>query len=294
MKVLAFALLAMFSTVAHVPAADAAGVRACKTASENALPARPGPSGSRPSAAPAAPPRPGTGSSAGCLTTDNTATGQKTGGEGSRKATCLRLLRSSPIAAAITYRAVASVPSTRPQLIRCRLCGGSNEVLREGRESTPGSGVRRNRERRHQDRPGGRRPRLDAATADDLPWKMLPYDSEAYAPHVEMLVSDPELSEAGETAQVIRRWMRSPESSAQDRYLILHADLETGEGRTILQPWLSEAAGLTLADLCGEWMDDLADLSEMAVEPPRPSTARPPSSHSRGQPRAATRAAAHR
>ncbi|MCU0953262.1 MAG: hypothetical protein MUC37_01325 [Hyphomicrobium sp.] len=114
---------------------------------------------------------------------------------------------------------------------------------------------------------------LDAAMADDLPWKMLPYDDEAYAPHVEMLVSDPELSEAGETADVVRRWMRSPESSAQDRYLVLHADLETGEGRTILQPWLSEAAGLTLADLCGEWMDDLADLSELAVQPPsRPST----------------------
>lgn len=113
---------------------------------------------------------------------------------------------------------------------------------------------------------------LDAATADDLPWKLLPYDADAYAPHVEMLVSDPELAEAGETAQVIRRWMRSPESSAQDRYLILHADLETGEGRTILQPWLSEAAGLTLADLCGEWMDDLADLSELAVDPPRPSS----------------------
>lgn len=112
---------------------------------------------------------------------------------------------------------------------------------------------------------------LDAATADDLPWKMLPYDSEAYAPHVEMLVSDPELAEAGETAHVIRRWMRSPESSVQDRYLILHADLETGEGRTILQPWLSEAAGLTLADLCGEWMDDLADLSELAVDVPRPT-----------------------
>lgn len=112
---------------------------------------------------------------------------------------------------------------------------------------------------------------LDAATADDLPWKMLPYDSEAYAPHVEMLVSDPELAEAGETAQVIRRWMRSPESSVQDRYLILHADLETGEGRTILQPWLSEAAGLPLADLCGEWMDDLADLSELAVDVPRPA-----------------------
>ena len=114
---------------------------------------------------------------------------------------------------------------------------------------------------------------LDAATANDLPWKLLPYDSEAYAPHVEMLVSDPELTEAGETAEVVRRWMRSPESSAQDRYLVLHADLETGEGRTILQPWLSEAAGLTLADLCGEWMDDLADLSEIAVQPPsRPAT----------------------
>ncbi len=112
---------------------------------------------------------------------------------------------------------------------------------------------------------------LDAATADDLSWRMLPYDTEAYAPHVEMLVSDPDLSEAGETATVIRRWMRSPESSNQDRYLVLHADLETGEGRTILQPWLSEAAGLPLADLCGEWMDDLADLSEMAVEAPRPS-----------------------
>jgi len=86
-----------------------------------------------------------------------------------------------------------------------------------------------------------------------------------------MLVSDPELNEAGETASVIRRWMRSPESSAQDRYLILHADLESGEGRTILQPWLSEAAGLPLADLCGEWMDDLADLSELAVDVPRPT-----------------------
>lgn len=112
---------------------------------------------------------------------------------------------------------------------------------------------------------------LDRATADDLAWKLLPYDEEAYAPHIEMLVSDPEIEAAGESAAVIRRWMRSPESSAHDRYLILHADLETGEGRTILQPWLSEAAGLPLADLCGEWMDDLADLSELAVEAPHSS-----------------------
>ncbi len=110
---------------------------------------------------------------------------------------------------------------------------------------------------------------LDAASAGELDWKLQPLDEEAYAPHVEMLVSDPELAKSDRGAASIRRWMTSEEAGVLDRYLLLHADLETGEARTILQPWLSEAAGLTLADLCGEWMDDLADLSEIAVEPPR-------------------------
>ena len=111
---------------------------------------------------------------------------------------------------------------------------------------------------------------LDQSIADELDWRLLPFDNDAYAPHVELLVSDQQLSDSEVTPELIRRWMRTSEASQQDRYLILHADTETGEARTILQPWLSEAAGLTLADLCGEWMDDLADLSELAVQPPQP------------------------
>jgi hypothetical protein len=113
---------------------------------------------------------------------------------------------------------------------------------------------------------------LDESRIEDLDWRLVPFDSEAYAPHVELLVSDQQLTDSDVTPELIRRWMRTSETSPHDRYLLLHADTETGEARTILQPWLSEAAGLTLADLCGEWMDDLADLSELAVQPPQPGT----------------------
>jgi hypothetical protein len=110
---------------------------------------------------------------------------------------------------------------------------------------------------------------LDMASNGPLDWKLQPFDAEAYGPHVEMLLSDPEIDDEEAEAAAIRRWMCNPETAVHDRYLLLHADTETGEGRTILQPWLSEAAGLMLADLCGEWMDDLADLSEIAIEPVR-------------------------
>lgn len=110
---------------------------------------------------------------------------------------------------------------------------------------------------------------LDVASNGPLDWKLQPFDAEAYGPHVEMLLSDPEIDDEEAEAAAIRRWMCNPETAVHDRYLLLHADTETGEGRTILQPWLSEAAGLMLADLCGEWMDDLADLSEIAIEPVR-------------------------
>jgi hypothetical protein len=110
---------------------------------------------------------------------------------------------------------------------------------------------------------------LDMASNGALDWKLQPFDAEAYGPHVEMLLSDPEIDGDEPEADAVRRWMCSPETAVNDRYLLLHADTDTGEGRTILQPWLSEAAGLMLADLCGEWMDDLADLSEIAIEPVR-------------------------
>jgi hypothetical protein len=112
---------------------------------------------------------------------------------------------------------------------------------------------------------------LDESMMAKLDWKMLPFDREAYAPHVEMLVSDQELTESDATPALIRRWMRSSDPSKQDRYLLLHADMETGEGRTILQPWLSEVSRPMLADLCAEWMGHQADLSELAVRPPRPT-----------------------
>jgi hypothetical protein len=111
---------------------------------------------------------------------------------------------------------------------------------------------------------------LDVAIEGHLDWRLVPFDREAYAPHIEMLVSDQELAESDATPALIRRWMRSSETSTQDRYLLLYADTETGEGHAILQPWHSEAAGFILADVCGEWIEELAELSALALQPPKP------------------------
>jgi hypothetical protein len=49
---------------------------------------------------------------------------------------------------------------------------------------------------------------------------------------------------------------------ADDRYLLLHADVGMGEGRVLPQPWVQECYGLLYYDMCGDWQDGLTKLGE--------------------------------
>ena len=44
------------------------------------------------------------------------------------------------------------------------------------------------------------------------------------------------------------------------RYLVLKADVGTGEGSIILAPWLKHESDLTIADLCMDWIAQLERL----------------------------------
>lgn len=54
--------------------------------------------------------------------------------------------------------------------------------------------------------------------------------------------------------------------ASDTKYVLLKADLATGEGEIRLQPWLYKTSGLMLADLCDDWAGAIADLNELSEE----------------------------
>lgn len=51
----------------------------------------------------------------------------------------------------------------------------------------------------------------------------------------------------------------------EKKYLLLKADIDSGEGEVVYQPWIGEISDLMLADLCSDWTGELAEAEEGGV-----------------------------
>lgn len=95
--------------------------------------------------------------------------------------------------------------------------------------------------------------RLALAQADGTDaggWWLLPFDRSAYRAHVERCTP------ANHIADAIGA--KSPEPDEDTRYALLHADVNSGEGEVVLQPWFTDhAPDLMEHDLCRDWIEAL-------------------------------------
>ena len=49
------------------------------------------------------------------------------------------------------------------------------------------------------------------------------------------------------------------------KYLLLRADIDSGQGEMPFQPWMADISDLMVADLCSDWSIDLSALEQIGV-----------------------------
>jgi hypothetical protein len=105
-------------------------------------------------------------------------------------------------------------------------------------------------------------------------WHLLSFDDEAYQPHVESCHSEHTIDanvedEPGEREEYIKE-LQSPERAEAMhcvRYLLLYADVGTGEGSVIFEPWFPVGEPQLLEhDLAGDWVRELEAIQDEGLE----------------------------
>ena len=111
--------------------------------------------------------------------------------------------------------------------------------------------------------------------ATELPrerWHLLPFNGEHYQPHVETCHSEHTIDANAADEEGVREAyveeLKSPEAgeAIEDiRYLLLFADVWSGEGRVVFEPWFRfcvDEPELIEHDLAGDWMRKLKAVGE--------------------------------
>ena len=49
-------------------------------------------------------------------------------------------------------------------------------------------------------------------------------------------------------------------------YMLLQANLETGEGRVVFQPWLAHCSDLMIADVTQDWVDQMQGIRDEGLD----------------------------
>jgi hypothetical protein len=102
----------------------------------------------------------------------------------------------------------------------------------------------------------------------DAKWHLLPFDAEAYVPHVESCVSDHTIdansAEPGDREEYLAE-LRSPLYDHDVRYMLLQADVADGEGRVLIDPWYPQHPGLRELDMISDWGSTLQDMHAKAL-----------------------------
>jgi hypothetical protein len=93
-----------------------------------------------------------------------------------------------------------------------------------------------------------------AVDLDDSEWSPAP-ESDEYSVHP---VAAYEQSDVEDEIDVL--------DMVTHRYALLEANLDVGQGRLLLQPWMESQSGLMLADLSTDWADEIEGLRIKGVE----------------------------
>jgi hypothetical protein len=108
----------------------------------------------------------------------------------------------------------------------------------------------------------------------DKKWDGVPWDPGNYDPWVEEIASEGDAEANGTTLDKIFR-VPLNEDEPDERhfnYLVLLADMDTGEGRVCWQPWFSKPVGLMEVDVGGDWIDAIGEVTGADISgPPTPS-----------------------
>ena len=95
-----------------------------------------------------------------------------------------------------------------------------------------------------------------AETLPEAEWKGR-FDPEKYVAVVEGAETSPEPGE--------KVW------KPRVGYLLLHGNLEDGEGRVVVEPWLRRQSGLMVLDLTRDWIDQLQQVYDGNFDPDPPT-----------------------
>lgn len=90
----------------------------------------------------------------------------------------------------------------------------------------------------------------------DGSWTTIAFSPTDYGCHIEECMSEDTL-DANEMTPAEARAELSDPSTTDCRYLLLSADIVSGTGEVVFQPWLDEADVLLLDDLASDWKDEI-------------------------------------
>lgn len=93
-----------------------------------------------------------------------------------------------------------------------------------------------------------------AVDVDDSEWSPAP-ESDDYSVHP---VAAYEQSDVEDEIDVL--------DMVTHRYALLEADLNAGQGRLLLQPWMESQSSLMVSDLASDWSEEVEALREEGVE----------------------------
>ncbi len=117
---------------------------------------------------------------------------------------------------------------------------------------------------------------IAVGVAIELPgegWHLLPCNDELYQPHVETCHSEHTINASADDPKEREEYIEDLKSLERAdavnhiRYLLLYADVGTGQGRVIFEPWFPAGEPELLEhDLAGDWVSDLEVIMDEGLE----------------------------
>jgi len=108
-------------------------------------------------------------------------------------------------------------------------------------------------------------------------WRLVPFDSREYRPHVEQCMSESDIEIDAEIAPEVDvlAEARAVKRDEYTRYALVMADIFDGEGKVLPQPWMFELPPMLEHDLCDDWITDLKGVKARALKSAKEGAERP-------------------
>lgn len=88
-------------------------------------------------------------------------------------------------------------------------------------------------------------------------WRLVEFSFTDYRCHVEECVSEEDIKLDETTKKEVRARLSSTASPDENKYLLMQANVGTGHGEIVLQPWFVQEDNLMAHDLCLDWASEI-------------------------------------